>query len=99
MACGASCSWQQWQAGGGRWAHGCRGASQQLNMVQAWCPVAGWGPRLLALARLRVDLREQLGDLALLHERVDVQHGLVPGREDRLVLQQVQDLRRTQGLG
>jgi hypothetical protein len=54
------------------------------------------GPRLFALARLRVDLREQLGDLALLHERVDVQHRLVAGREDRLVLQQVQDLRRAQ---
>ncbi len=48
--------------------------------------------RLLALARLGVDLREQLADLALLHQRVDVQHRLVARREDCLVLEQVQDL-------
>ena len=53
---------------------------------------AGAGARLLALTRLGVDLRQELRDLALLHQRVDVQHRLVAGREDGLVLQQVQDL-------
>ena len=50
------------------------------------------GACLLALARLGVDLRQQLRDLALLHQRVDVQHRLVARREDGLVLQQVEDL-------
>ena len=49
--------------------------------------------RLPLLLGLDVDLGQQARDLALLHKGVQVQDGLVAGREDGLVLQQVQDLK------
>ena len=47
---------------------------------------------LLFLLGLGVNLGQQLGDLALLHTSVDVQDGFVACAEQRLVLQQVQQV-------
>ncbi len=55
--------------------------------------LAYWESAVFALGLgLEVDLTDQLRDLALLHQRVDMQDRFVAGSEHSLMLKQIQDL-------